>query len=104
MTNVINTGLSNQAISNAPVSTNTANNGRPATAPNTGQLAATSEAVTVSAGAQITTQLLGAARTATGVNTAAVMQIRSSIQNGTYNITPENLANAMAAALKDKTS
>ncbi|OYY00616.1 MAG: flagellar biosynthesis anti-sigma factor FlgM [Acidocella sp. 35-58-6] len=104
MTNVINTGLSSQAVANTPMTTNAAGNGRPAVAPSIGPAAATSEAVTVSTGAQITTQLLDAARAATGVNTTTVMQIRSNIQNGTYNVTPENLASSMAAALKDKTS
>ena len=101
MTNIINAGLSSPSVANAPVSTNATNNTRAAAV--TGPAPATSEAVTVSANAQITTQLLDAARAAHGVNTAVVSQIRSSIQNGTYNVTPENLANAMAAALRDKT-
>jgi negative regulator of flagellin synthesis FlgM len=59
------------------------------------------EAVTLSAAAQTSTQLLSAARDATGINQAAVAQIRAAIANGTYNVSPENLAQAIATVLKE---
>ena len=69
-------------------------------APQGASAAPQGEAVTLSAAAQTTTQLLNAARTSNGVNQTAVQQIRSALQAGTYNVTPENLANAIATVLK----
>ncbi|MDE8349112.1 MAG: flagellar biosynthesis anti-sigma factor FlgM [Acidocella sp.] len=101
MTNIINSGMPSQTIGDAPASSNV----RLATPQAQGGTAtATSEAVTVSANAQVTTQLLDAARASDGVNSSAVAQIRTGIQAGTYNVTPEALANAIAAALKGRTS
>ncbi|HUW80872.1 MAG TPA: flagellar biosynthesis anti-sigma factor FlgM [Acidocella sp.] len=60
-----------------------------------------SEAVTLSAAAQTTTQLLSAARESNGINQTAVQQIRSALQAGTYNVTPETLAKAIATVLKE---
>ncbi|OYV34801.1 MAG: flagellar biosynthesis anti-sigma factor FlgM [Rhodospirillales bacterium 20-64-7] len=71
----------------------------------TGQAAAKAapqnEAVTLSAAAQTTTQLLNAARDATGVNTEAVSQLRAAIAGGTYNVPPAALAQAISAGLKE---
>lgn len=63
--------------------------------------ASSGEAVTISAGAQATTQLLNAARDATGINHEAVQQIRNALQNGSYNVAPEDLAQAIATVLKE---
>jgi negative regulator of flagellin synthesis FlgM len=72
----------------------TASDAAPATPP-------PGEAVTLSAAAQTSTQLLSAARDATGINQAAVAQIRAAIANGTYNVAPEDLAQAIATVLKE---
>ena len=61
---------------------------------------AQTDSVTLSAAAQTSTQLLGAARAADGINQAAVAQIRGALQSGTYSVTPENLAHAIATVLK----
>jgi len=63
--------------------------------------ASQSEAVTLSAAAQTTTQLLSAARSAEGFNQTAVDQIRGALQSGTYNVAPEDLAQAIATVLKE---
>jgi flagellar biosynthesis anti-sigma factor FlgM len=60
-----------------------------------------SEAVTLSAAAQTTTQLLGAAQDSDGINQEAVAQIRSALQAGTYNVAPEDLAQAIVTVLKE---
>ena len=60
-----------------------------------------SASVTLSAAAQTGTQLLGASRAADGINHAAVAQIRSALQAGTYNVAPEDLAQAIATVLKE---
>ncbi|HQT47190.1 MAG: flagellar biosynthesis anti-sigma factor FlgM [Acidocella sp. 20-63-7] len=62
---------------------------------------AQSDSVTLSAAAQTSTQLLNAARNSDGINHAAVAQIRSAIQSGTYNVAPEKLAQAIATVLKE---
>jgi flagellar biosynthesis anti-sigma factor FlgM len=59
------------------------------------------EAVTLSSGAQITTQLLDAARAASGVDQNAVTQARTAIQSGSYNVSPQDLANAITNAFKE---
>jgi len=63
--------------------------------------AAQSEAVTLSEAAQTTTQLLDAARQSEGINQEAVAQIRAALQNGSYNVAPEDLAQAIAMVLKE---
>ena len=60
-----------------------------------------SEAVTLSAAAQTTTQLLGAAQDSDGINHEAVAQIRNALQAGTYNVAPEDLAQAIVTVLKE---
>ena len=59
------------------------------------------EAVTLSAAAQASTQLLNAARDAAGVNPSAVEQIRTALQGGNYNVSPQDLAHAIATVLKE---
>jgi flagellar biosynthesis anti-sigma factor FlgM len=68
---------------------------------NAASAAPQSEAVTISQAAQTTTQLLNAARGASGVDQAAVQQIRTALQNGSYNVAPEDLAQAIATVLKE---
>jgi flagellar biosynthesis anti-sigma factor FlgM len=63
--------------------------------------ASSAEAVTLSPDAQTTTQLLGAARSASGMNEQAVAQLRASIQNGTYDVSPDTLARSITNAVKE---
>jgi len=79
---------------------------RPQAAPaaDTGAPTATGEAVTVSADANTTTQLLGAARGADGMDQEAVQSLRSAVQNGTYSVSPEDLARAITSAAKEAAS
>jgi flagellar biosynthesis anti-sigma factor FlgM len=58
------------------------------------------EAVTVSADAQTTAQLLDAARGADGIDTARVAQLRNAVQSGSYNVSPDDLAKAIGSALQ----
>jgi flagellar biosynthesis anti-sigma factor FlgM len=62
-----------------------------------------SEAVTLSEAAQTTTQLLNAARDSNGINQSAVDQIRGALANGSYNVSPADLAQAIATVLKETT-
>jgi len=73
----------------------------PAAAAPAAATAGAAEEVTVSADAATTTQLLEAARGADGVNQGAVQQLRSSIQAGTYQVSPNALAKAIAGALRE---
>jgi flagellar biosynthesis anti-sigma factor FlgM len=59
------------------------------------------EAVTLSEAAQTSTQLLSAARQSGGVDQSAVGQIRSALAAGNYNVSPEDLAQAIATVLKE---
>ncbi|HVE22010.1 MAG TPA: flagellar biosynthesis anti-sigma factor FlgM [Acidocella sp.] len=59
------------------------------------------EAVTLSADAQTTTQLLDAARNSSGVNEQAVAQLRAAVQNGTYSVPPDTLARSIRSAMKE---
>lgn len=62
------------------------------------------EAVTVSADAQTTTQLLGAARGAQGVDHATVQRLTHAVQSGSYNVSPGSLARAITGAYKETSS
>ena len=73
----------------------------PKPAPASYSAAAQSEAVTISPAAQATTQLLDAARQSDGVDQAAVSSIRSALAAGSYNVAPEDLAQAIATVLKE---
>lgn len=86
-----------------PPEASAAPNGPAAVKPDTPGSAAApqGEAVTLSAAAQTTTQLLSAARDSSGVNQSAVEQIRGALQAGSYNVAPEDLAQAIATVLKE---
>jgi flagellar biosynthesis anti-sigma factor FlgM len=62
---------------------------------------AAGEAVTVSADANTSTQLLDAARNADGMDDAAVQRLRSAVQGGTYDVSPQDLARAMTNAARE---
>jgi len=66
-----------------------------------GNAASENDSVTISPAAQTTTILLGAARDASGVDQSQVDQIRGALASGTYNIAPEDLAQAIATVLKE---
>lgn len=59
---------------------------------------AASEAVTLSADAQSTAQLLNAARAADGVDSQKVSQLRQAVQSGSYGPKPEDIAKAIAGS------
>jgi len=59
------------------------------------------EAVSVSADASATTKLLNAARDADGVNQSSVAALRAAMQNGTYNVSPEDLAQSIIRAVQE---
>jgi flagellar biosynthesis anti-sigma factor FlgM len=66
--------------------------------------AGAAEAVTLSAGASATTQLLEAARGSDGVDQGAVQRLRGAIQNGTYSVAPAALAKSIAGALRESST
>ncbi|WP_297494894.1 flagellar biosynthesis anti-sigma factor FlgM [Acidocella sp.] len=59
------------------------------------------DSVTLSAAAQSGAQVLAAAQGAAGIDKAAVANIRAQLANGSYNVSPENLAQAIATVLKE---
>ncbi len=75
--------------------------GAPASPAATAQGAVQTESVTLSAAAQTGTQLLTAARQAAGVDQAQIAAIRAQLANGSYNVSPQDLAQAIATVLKD---
>ncbi len=101
MSSIINSGVAQQTITDASLNTSPVRN--TATADTVVQHVPTSEAVTVSADAQVTTNLLNAARVADGINHSQVTQLRSAIQNGSYQVAPDILASAITASLKGRT-
>ena len=72
----------------------------PAAAAQAAQAAQTDQ-VTLSPAAQSGSNLFAAAQTASGVDQATVASIRAQLANGTYDVSPENLAQAIAAVLKE---
>jgi flagellar biosynthesis anti-sigma factor FlgM len=78
-----------------------ANPAAPKAAPSANSAASQSEEVTLSASAQATTQLLDAARQSDGIDQAAVAGIRAALASGSYNVAPEDLAQAIATVLKE---
>jgi flagellar biosynthesis anti-sigma factor FlgM len=87
--------VSSSAVPNesttAPMSTKTAD---------AGSVTSQTEAVTLSDAAQTTTKLLSAAQQSDGVDQTAVARIRNALASGSYNVAPEDLAQAMATVLK----
>jgi flagellar biosynthesis anti-sigma factor FlgM len=63
--------------------------------------AAPTESVTLSAAALASTQVLASARSASGVDAASVAAIKAQIASGSYNVAPEDLAQAIATVLKE---
>lgn len=59
------------------------------------------DSVTLSPAAQSGAQLLSAAQDSAGINHEAVAAIRAQLANGSYNVSPENLAQAIATVLKE---
>lgn len=59
------------------------------------------ESVTLSAAAQANTALVGAARNAKGVDQAHVNAIKAALANGSYNVSPEDLAGAISSVLSE---
>ena len=59
------------------------------------------ESVTLSAAAQTNAALVNAARGANGVDQAHVNAIKQALANGSYNVSPEDLASAISAVLSE---
>ena len=75
-----------------------------ATPPEPVQAAPQTDSVTLSPAAQSGAQLLTAAQGSTGIDQASVASIRAQLAAGTYNVSPENLAQAIATVLKETKS
>ena len=61
------------------------------------------EQVSLSSDAAAGTQLLDAARNAEGVDPATVQKVKTAIQNGTYDVSPDKLAQSIIGAMKEMT-
>lgn len=59
------------------------------------------ESVTLSAAAQTNAALVGSARNASGIDQSHVNAIKAALANGTYNVSPEDLANAISSVLSE---
>ena len=59
------------------------------------------ESVTLSTAAQTNAALLGAAHNANGIDQSHVSAIKAALANGTYNVSPEDLAGAISAVLNE---
>lgn len=62
---------------------------------------AQTDSVTLSAAAQTNAALVGSARKADGVDQSHVNAIKAALANGTYNVSPEDLAGAISAVLRE---
>jgi flagellar biosynthesis anti-sigma factor FlgM len=62
---------------------------------------AQADSVTLSAAAQTSAALVSAARGAAGVNQPNVGAIKAALANGSYNVSPENLAQAISTVLSE---
>ncbi|HTQ72200.1 MAG TPA: flagellar biosynthesis anti-sigma factor FlgM [Acidocella sp.] len=62
---------------------------------------AQTDSVTLSAAAQTSTALLSAARGSSGVDQTSVSAIKTALANGTYNVSPEDLAQAISTVLSE---
>jgi flagellar biosynthesis anti-sigma factor FlgM len=60
-----------------------------------------SEAVTLSPTAQAAAQLLSAAQASEGVDAKTVSLLKAALQDGSYNVSPDDLAQAIATVLKE---
>lgn len=101
MTNAISSYSSSPLVPEPGTQAATGAAAKPSSSANAAAATSSGEAVTISASAQATTQLLNAARDATGIDHTAVQQIRTALKNGTYNVAPEDLAHAIATVLKE---
>jgi len=98
MTNIINPaqpqlGASASAAAASPKTPST-----PASPPPAGGAA---DQVSVSANALTASGLLQSARESDGIDAAAVLQMKTALQNGSYEISADDLAQAMLGAMKE---
>ena len=90
---------------NATSQTATGQTNAPAAAPTSESAAAPqTDSVTLSPAAQSGAQLLTAAQEDSGINHEAVASIRAQLASGSYNVSPDNLAQAIATVLKETKS
>lgn len=85
------------AAASPPVQTAKPESAAATTSPQTVQ----TDSVTLSEAAQTGTALLTAARTSSGIDQANVTAIRQALANGTYNVSPETLAQAISTVLNE---
>jgi flagellar biosynthesis anti-sigma factor FlgM len=62
------------------------------------------DSVTLSTAAQTSTALVTAARGSSGIDQPSVNAIKAALANGTYNVSPENLAQAISTVLSETQS
>ncbi len=62
---------------------------------------AQTDSVTLSAAAQTSNALVTAARGSSGVDQSSVASIKAALANGTYNVSPEDLAQAISTVLSE---
>ncbi|MCB8874931.1 flagellar biosynthesis anti-sigma factor FlgM [Acidisoma silvae] len=72
--------------------------GQTPTGATTGQAKAENEAVTLTQSAKTSAQLLAHARQAPGVDASVVARLQSAVQDDSFQVSPDQLANAIAAA------
>jgi negative regulator of flagellin synthesis FlgM len=72
-----------------------------ASAPAAAQPEAQTDSVTLSQAAQSGAALFAAAQNSTGIDQNAVANIRAKLADGSYDVSPENLAQAIATVLKE---
>jgi len=73
----------------------------PSFSPDASLSASGGEAVTVSAQARMTTQLLESARGASGSDAVRVQQLRGAMASGSYTVPAQDVARSMIAAMKE---
>jgi flagellar biosynthesis anti-sigma factor FlgM len=105
MTGPVTSFSQGQGLSDPIGSTTTAPTSASSSTPSSGSPAgaavAAGEAVTLTPEAQTSTDLLEAARAATGVDLQAVQSLKAQIMAGTYQVPPANLAASIVAALTE---
>lgn len=74
---------------------------QPATTTEPAVPATQTDSVTLSAAAQASTALLTAARGSSGINQPQVSAIKAALANGSYNVSPEDLAQAISTVLNE---
>lgn len=100
MTNIIQpynySSSTAQAADAAPTGRGSSGKGSKQTAADTGV-----ESVTLSVAAQTNAALVNSAHNASGIDVAHVNAIKEALANGSYNVSPEDLASAISSVLSE---